>query len=107
MIDPNRLNRTHLINVRIVKPDKYVVVLEEVDQTTYEVPWEAWISHVRDEIMSSSYDAGYYANQSRLKEKERCEKSPTKTHEQEVASGHYPSVEYRCKYCKTHLGYSK
>jgi hypothetical protein len=57
--------------------------------------------------MSSSIDAGYYAEQTKKEEKEPCKLSPTSRHEREVAYGTWPSVAYRCKHCKTLLGYSK
>lgn len=59
--------------------------------------------------MSSSMDAGYYAEQARKKSQEACKskKSLDGKHKQVVASGSWPSVEYKCQYCGEHLGYSK
>ena len=62
-----------------------------------------------ESIMSSSVNAGYCAEQARKKSQEACKskKSPDGKHEQVVASGSWPSVEYKCKYCGKRLGYSK
>lgn len=59
--------------------------------------------------MSSTIDAGYYADQAYKESQTACPSanSPDGKHESVIAAGHWPSVEYKCKHCGEHLGYSK
>ena len=49
--------------------------------------------------MSSSLDAGYYAEQLRKADTEKCNLSPTKKHIWKT-EGTWPSVCYVCRYCQ-------
>ena len=54
-----RLNRDHVINVR-VKKDRYTVVMTDeqcIDDrkctSTWEIPWEKWVQDKKDEILKN------------------------------------------------------
>lgn len=59
--------------------------------------------------MSSSADAGYYAEELRKASEKRCtsKKSPDGKHKPVPDIGTPPSQHFVCKYCKADLGYSK
>lgn len=49
--------------------------------------------------MSSSLDAGYYADQAYREKQQDCKNSPSKEHEW-VKHGSWPSIWEECKHCK-------
>ncbi len=57
--------------------------------------------------MSSSRDAGHYANQLHEALQTKCPKSRDGKHKPVVDYGREPSAHYKCKLCNKDLGYSK
>lgn len=50
MLDPDRLNRNHVINVRH-KDGKYVIVVaDKGEKNTWEISWEQWIKEGRNAL---------------------------------------------------------
>jgi len=53
MLDPHRLNRWHVINVRQSK-DNFLIALKSPEGTLQEITWEEWCSGICQELREAS-----------------------------------------------------